>query len=112
MGHSKSKLDRFCAWVLMTSVCYGHFMVEHYRGHHPRAATHDDTATSRRGESLYQFLPRTLWSSLLSGWRLEALRVAQIKSGWLHSPLARSTLASFMVFVLLAHYLQEKIAIK
>jgi alkane 1-monooxygenase len=37
LGHSKSKLDRLCAWVLMSSVCYGHFMVEHYRGHHPRA---------------------------------------------------------------------------
>ena len=72
----------------MTSVCYGHFMVEHYRGHHPRAATHHDAATSRRGESLYQFLPRTLWGSLQSGWRLEALRVAKVKSGWLHSPLA------------------------
>ena len=32
-GHSKCKIDRFCAWVLMISVCYGHFMVEHYRGH-------------------------------------------------------------------------------
>ena len=112
MGHSKSKFDRFCAWVLMTSVCYGHFMVEHYRGHHPRAATHDDAATSRRGESLYQFLPRTLWGSLQSGWRLEALRVAQMKSGWLRSPLAWSTLASFMVFVLLAHYLPVQVAIK
>ena len=112
MGHSKSKLDRFCAWVLMTSVCYGHFMVEHYRGHHPRAATHDDAATSRRGESLYQFLPRTLWGSLQSGWRLEALRIAQMKSSWLRSPLAWSALASFMVFVLLAMYLQDQVAIK
>ena len=112
MGHSKSKLDRFCAWVLMTSVCYGHFMVEHYRGHHPRAATHDDAATSRRGESLYQFLPRTLWGSLQSAWRLEALRVVQVKTGWLHSQLAWSTLASFMVFVLLAYYLPGQVAIK
>ena len=112
MGHSKSKFDRFCAWVLMTSVCYGHFMVEHYRGHHPRAATHDDPASSRRGESLYQFLPRTLWGSLQSGWRLEALRLVQMKSSWLHSPLAWSTAASLMVFVLLAAYLPAQDAIK
>ncbi len=47
LGHSKLKFERFCAWVLMTSVCYGHFMVEHYRGHHPR----------------------TLWGSLRSAWK-------------------------------------------
>lgn len=112
LGHSKSKFDRLCAWVLMTSVCYGHFMVEHYRGHHPRAATRDDAATSRFGESLYQFLPRTLLGSLQSGWRLEALRIAQMKSGWLRSPLAWSTLASLMVFVLLAAFLPAQAAMK
>ena len=112
LGHSKSKLDRFCAWVLMTSVCYGHFMVEHYRGHHPRAATHGDAATSRFGESLYQFLPRTLRGSLQSGWRLEALRIAQMKASWLRSPLAWSTLASLMIFVLIAVVLPAQAAIK
>ena len=112
LGHSKSKSDRFCAWLLMTSVCYGHFMVEHYRGHHPRAATHGDAATSRFGESLYQFLPRTLLGSLQSGWRLEALRIAQMKSSWLRSPLAWSTLASLMIFVLIAVVLPAQAAIK
>ena len=112
LGHSKSKLDRFCGWVLMTSVCYGHFMVEHYRGHHPRAATHHDPASSRRGESLYQFLPRTLWGSLQSGWSLEARRIGQIKSSWLRSPLAWSAAASLMVFVLAALYLQGQSAMK
>ena len=94
LGHSKSKFDRFCGWLLMTSVCYGHFMVEHYRGHHPRAATMEDPASARYGESLYRFLPRTLLGSLVSGWRLEAQRVAQMKSSWFKSPLLWSTLAS------------------
>ncbi|NJS37017.1 MAG: hypothetical protein HC765_12410 [Brachymonas sp.] len=94
LGHSKSKLDRLCGWLLMTSVCYGHFMVEHYRGHHPRAATFDDPASARYGESLYRFLPRTLWGSLASGWRLEAQRLLQMKSTWSRSPLVWSTLGS------------------
>lgn len=94
LGHSKSKFDRFCAWLLMTSVCYGHFMVEHYRGHHPRAATMEDPASARYGENLYRFLPHTLLGSLVSGWRLEAQRVAQMKSSWIKSPLLWSTLAS------------------
>ena len=67
LGHSKSKIDRFCGWVLMTTVCYGHFMVEHYRGHHPRAATFEDAASARFGETLYRFLPRTVWGSFISG---------------------------------------------
>ena len=102
LGHSKSKIDRFCGWVLMTSVCYGHFMVEHYRGHHPRAATHSDAATSRFGETLYSFLPRTLWGSLKSGWQLETQRISQRKSSWLRSPLAWSTAASFATIVAIA----------
>ena len=112
LGHSKSKIDRFCGWVLMTSVCYGHFMVEHYRGHHPRAATHVDAATSRFGETLYQFLPRTLWGSLQSGWRLEGQRIQQIKTSWLRSPLAWSTAASFGVIMAVALIFSAQVAIK
>ena len=112
LGHSKSKFDRLCAWVLMSSVCYGHFMVEHYRGHHPRAATPEDPASARRGESLYRFLPRTLWGSLASGWRLEAQRLAQFRSSWLRSPLAWSSAASLMPFMLAALYFPGPAAIK
>ena len=112
LGHSKLKADRFCAWLLMTSVCYGHFMVEHYRGHHPRAATLGDPASARLGESLYRFLPRTLWGSLASGWRLEAQRIRQMKSSWVRSPLAWSTVISLMLFILPALYLPGLSAIK
>jgi alkane 1-monooxygenase len=102
LGHSKFKFDRFCAWVLMTSVCYGHFMVEHYRGHHPRAATHDDPASARFGENVYRFLPRSLWGSFVSGWKLEAQRLQQMRSNWPRSPLAWSFFLSLVPFVLIA----------
>ena len=87
LGHSRSRLDRVLGWLLMGSVCYAHFMVEHYRGHHPRAATWDDPASARRGESLWQFLPRTLVGSWRSAWRLETKQLAQFQRGWLQSPL-------------------------
>jgi alkane 1-monooxygenase len=112
LGHGKSKIDRFCAWVLMTSVCYGHFMIEHYRGHHPRAATEADPATARFGESLYHFLPRSLWGSFASGWRLEAQRLAQFRQPWRRSPLVWSSVASLMLFVLPALYLPAPAAMK
>ncbi len=112
LGHSKSQIDRFCGWVLMTSVCYGHFMVEHYRGHHPRAATHDDPASARYGETLYRFLPRTLWGSLVSGWRLEGLRIKQMKSSWLRSPLLWSAVVSCMLIALPVLVFSAQAAIK
>jgi alkane 1-monooxygenase len=87
LGHSKRRSDRVLAWALMTSVCYAHFMVEHYRGHHPRAATRPDPASARRGESLWRFLPRTLAGSFLSAWALEARQNEQLKRSWLASPL-------------------------
>ena len=99
LGHSKSKTDRFCGWLLMSSVCYGHFMVEHYRGHHPRAATFEDPASARYGESFYAFLPRTLWGSLKSGWRLEAQRIGQFKGSWATSPLVWSAVASALMLL-------------
>ena len=63
LGHSRSRFDRALAWGLMGSVNYAHFMVEHYRGHHVRAATAADPASARRGETLWAFLPRTLAGS-------------------------------------------------
>jgi alkane 1-monooxygenase len=93
LGHSKSRLDRAIAWALMASVLYAHFMVEHYRGHHPRAATHDDPASARHGESLWRFLPRTLAGSFISAWRLESAQMKQLRREWAHSALLWAALA-------------------
>lgn len=97
LGHSRRRADRALAWLLMTSVAYPHFMVEHYRGHHVRAATFDDPASARRGESLWRFLPRTLAGSFLSGWRLEAARLRRHGLGAWRSPLVFCT-AAIMAF--------------
>ena len=91
LGHSRSRLDRALAWGLMASVNYAHFMVEHYRGHHPRAATAADPASARRGETLWAFLPRTLMGSLRSAWALEAAQLRQFKRGWRRSLLLWAT---------------------
>ena len=97
LGHSGSRFDRVCAWLLMGSVLYAHFMVEHYRGHHPRAATPADAASARLGESLWRFLPRTLASSFASAWRLEAQRLRQRRLGWHRSPLMWATVAQLLL---------------
>jgi alkane 1-monooxygenase len=100
LGHAKSRLDRALGWLLMGSVGYAHFMVEHYRGHHPRAATFDDPASARRGESLWRFLPRTLSGSFVSAWSLEAQRLRQFNRGWSQSPLLWASVMQLLVVVL------------
>ncbi len=88
LGHSRHRTDRALAWLLMAGVNYTQFMVEHYRGHHLRAATADDPASARRGESLWRFLPRTLAGNFGGAWRLEAQRLRRQGRGWWASPLA------------------------
>jgi alkane 1-monooxygenase len=101
LGHARHRADRALAWVLMASVNYSHFMVEHYRGHHVRAATRADPASARLGESLWRFLPRTLAGSLASAWRLEAARLRMRRQGWRASPLAWCTAAGLAAAILL-----------
>ena len=71
LGHRASRLDRVIAKALLVSVAYGHFFVEHVRGHHVRVATPDDPATAPRGMSVYRFIPRSVIGSLRHAWRLE-----------------------------------------
>jgi alkane 1-monooxygenase len=102
LGHSRHRGDRALAWVLMGSVGYPQFMVEHYRGHHVRAATWDDPATARLGESLWRFLPRTLAGNLRNAWALEAAQLARLRRSWWTSPLAWSTAVAIAFTALIA----------
>jgi alkane 1-monooxygenase len=78
LGHKRSALDRLLAQVLLVTVSYGHFTIEHNRGHHVRVATPEDPASARYGESFWAFLPRTLAGSYAHAWRLELERMQGI----------------------------------
>ena len=72
LGHKRPALDRFLSRVLLVTVSYGHFTVEHNRGHHVRVATPEDHATARYGEGFWRFLPRTLTGSFLDSVKLDS----------------------------------------
>ena len=76
LGHKKVRHERWLAKVALAQSFYGHFYIEHNRGHHVRVATPEDPASSRVGESFYQFWPRTVLGSLRSAWDLEKPRFA------------------------------------
>lgn len=73
--HKNGKREHFSSKALLTMVCYGHFFIEHVKGHHVRVATPEDPATARFGETIYQFLPRTIKGSFQSAWALEKKRL-------------------------------------
>ena len=75
LGHKRASMERWLSKVALAQSGYGHFFIEHNRGHHVRVATPEDPASSRLGESFYAFLPRTIKGSLKSGWELESERL-------------------------------------
>ncbi|RQP42369.1 alkane 1-monooxygenase [Burkholderia ubonensis] len=83
LGHKTSRFERRLAKITLAPVAYGHFFVEHNRGHHVRVATAEDPASARYGESFWAFLPRTVTGSIRSAWHLERTRLARLgKSPW------------------------------
>jgi alkane 1-monooxygenase len=75
LGHKRPALDRLLSRVLLVTVSYGHFTIEHNRGHHVRVATPEDPASARYGEAFWRFLPRTLVGSLAHAWTLDRREV-------------------------------------
>ena len=83
LGHKKESHERWLAKIALAQSFYGHFYIEHNRGHHVRVATPEDPASSRVGESFYAFWPRTVSGSLKSAWNLEKPRFKRKgKSHW------------------------------
>ena len=83
LGHKRASLERWLSRVALAQSGYGHFFIEHNRGHHVRVATPEDPASARLGESFYAFLPRTVIGSLRSAWHLEHIRLERMgKRPW------------------------------
>lgn len=99
LGHKKDKVDRWLSRISLAPTFYGHFYVEHNRGHHKNVSTPNDPASSRLGETFWAFWPRTVMGSLRSAWHLEAERLARAgKSVW---SLSNENLQSWTMSVVL-----------
>jgi alkane 1-monooxygenase len=77
LGHKKESHERWLAKIALAPSFYGHFYIEHNRGHHVRVATPEDPASSRLGETFYGFWPRTVAGSARSAWHLERRRYSR-----------------------------------
>jgi alkane 1-monooxygenase len=83
LGHKRSKLEQTLAKIVLAPTGYGHFYVEHNRGHHRDVATPCDPASARMGESIYAFMLREMPGALRRAWGLERERMARAgKPAW------------------------------
>lgn len=83
LGHKTTAHERWLAKLVLAVPAYGHFRVEHNRGHHRTVATPEDCASSRMGESIYRFARRELFGGMRRAWELERQRLASAGlGGW------------------------------
>jgi alkane 1-monooxygenase len=72
LGHKKTVLERAYGKLLLMTVCYMHFYIEHNRGHHVLVATPEDPATARKDENFYLFWIRSVFKGYGHAWKLES----------------------------------------
>lgn len=69
--HKKEFFPRALADLVLSSVWYQHFAVEHVRGHHLMVSTPEDPASARLGESAYRFVLRSVIGSFQHALKLD-----------------------------------------
>jgi len=82
LGHRRKRVERILAKILLIPELYGHFYIEHNRGHHKHVATDKDPASARLNEWVYSFYIRSLVGSYLSAWRIQAEQSKMRKKGF------------------------------
>lgn len=83
LGHKNNPVEQWLARLVLAVPAYGHFTVEHGRGHHRWVATPEDHASARMGESIYRFALRELPGGIHRAWQLEGDRLrAAGQSRW------------------------------
>jgi alkane 1-monooxygenase len=83
LGHKNSRLEKLLAKIVLAVPAYGHFTIDHNRGHHRDVSTPEDAASSRMGESIYKFALREFPGAFLRAFGIEKDRLTRRgKSVW------------------------------
>lgn len=77
--HKKSRAESWLGGLLLCSVAYAGFKIEHVRGHHVWVSTPKDPSSAKAGQTLFHFLPRSILNNAQNAWRLEAKRLQLFK---------------------------------
>jgi alkane 1-monooxygenase len=99
LGHKVTRTEQMLARLVLAVPAYGHFTVEHGRGHHRWVSTPEDHASARMGENIYRFALRELPGGIRRAWRLESERLG--RDGMLAWSAHNTMLQSYAVTVVL-----------
>lgn len=100
LGHKKTKLERWLAKIVLAVVGYGHFLIEHNRGHHVDVATPIDPASAKMGQSIYGFASWEIPGAVRRAWASEKARLAKTGRGpWtLDNEVLQPTLMTLVLY--------------
>ncbi len=107
LGHKRAPLERWLAKLVLAPTGYGHFYVEHNRGHHRDVATPADPASSRLGESIWRFLFREMPGAWRRAFELERARLAEQGKPWfsLSNDIVQTSLITLSLYTILIIWL-------
>lgn len=77
LGHKKGSFERWLGKIVLAVPAYGHFYIEHNKGHHVKVATPEDPVSSRMGENVYTYLFRSIPRQFPRAWNVEKTRLAR-----------------------------------
>lgn len=77
--HKRDTLGKVVGTFDMLKSLYMHFYSEHLYGHHKFVATPNDPATSKYNQSLYSFIPQTIYGTFRNCWNREEKWLAKKK---------------------------------
>ncbi|KAB1504436.1 alkane 1-monooxygenase [Corynebacterium sp. 320] len=77
LGHKKGSFERWMGKITLAIPAYGHFYIEHNKGHHVKVATPEDPVSSRMGENVYTYLVRSIPQQIPRAWGIERKRLAR-----------------------------------
>lgn len=81
--HKAGRIEPLLGGMLLASVGYSGFKIEHLRGHHVHVATPLDPSTARLGESSFAFVVRGLMLNPVRAWRLTRTKAERAELlGW------------------------------
>src|SRR5690606_5756159 len=77
MIHKDPRPESWGGGLLLASVTYAGFKVEHVRGHHVAVSTPEDASSSRYGQGVYAFLLHAFPHNFINAWKLEKQYLAR-----------------------------------
>ena len=107
LGHKQTGVERWLAKIILAPTGYGHFTIEHNRGHHIDVATPGDSASARMGEGIWRFALREMPGAVMRAWSIEKQRLARHRhSAWSsNNDILQSWLITFGFYAVMIAWL-------